>query len=57
MLAKTEYAVYSANRILRRATGRTLHLAIEASLDIGQHIIAQEQLRPAEDNLDHIGEG
>jgi len=43
---------YSEDKLLRRAVERTLHLAIEACLDIGQHIIAREGFRLPEDNKD-----
>ena len=43
---------YQANKLIRKAVERTLHTAIEACLDIGHHIIAQEGLRSPEDNKD-----
>lgn len=45
---------YTENKLLRRAVERTLHLAIEACLDIGQHVIAREGFRLPEDNKDVI---
>jgi len=45
---------YTESKLLRRAVERTLHLAIEACLDIGQHIIAREGFRLPEDNKDVI---
>jgi uncharacterized protein YutE (UPF0331/DUF86 family) len=45
---------YAENKLLRRAVERTLHLAVEACLDIGQHIIARERYRLPEDNQDVI---
>ena len=45
---------YTENKLLRRAVERTLHLAIEACLDIGQHMIAREGFRLPEDNKDVI---
>lgn len=46
---------YAENKLLRRAVERTLHLAIEACLDIGQHVIAREGYRLPEDNRDVFG--
>ncbi|AFV10541.1 hypothetical protein Tph_c02940 [Thermacetogenium phaeum DSM 12270] len=40
------------NKIHRRYIERTLHLAVEACLDIGNHIIAELQLREPEDYKD-----
>lgn len=40
------------NKLLRRYIERTLHLAVEACLDIGSHIIADLGLREPEDNKD-----
>jgi uncharacterized protein YutE (UPF0331/DUF86 family) len=45
---------YTENKLLRRAVEQTLHLAIEACLDIGQHMIAREGFRLPEDNKDVI---
>lgn len=43
---------YSENLLIRRTVERTLHLAVEAGLDIGQRIIAQEGFRTPDDNKD-----
>ncbi len=43
---------FSENKVLRRYVERTLHLAIEACIDLGNHIIATERLREPEDNRD-----
>ncbi|HAA88999.1 MAG TPA: DUF86 domain-containing protein [Peptococcaceae bacterium] len=40
------------NKIHRRYIERTLHLAVEACLDIGNHIIAELRLREPEDYKD-----
>ncbi|SHF33348.1 Uncharacterized conserved protein YutE, UPF0331/DUF86 family [Desulfofundulus australicus DSM 11792] len=40
------------NKIIRRYIERTLHLAVEACLDIGNHIIADSQLREPQDYKD-----
>ncbi|HHW39704.1 MAG TPA: DUF86 domain-containing protein [Syntrophomonadaceae bacterium] len=40
------------NKLLRRYLERTLHLAVEACLDIGSHIIADQKLREPEDYKD-----
>lgn len=40
------------NKVLRRYIERTLHIAVEACLDIGNHIIADLGLREPEDNKD-----
>jgi len=45
-----EFDAYAENKLVRRAVERTLHLAIEACLDVGQHLIAQEGFRVPEDN-------
>jgi uncharacterized protein YutE (UPF0331/DUF86 family) len=45
-----EFEAYTENKLVRRAVERTLHLAIEACLDVGQHFIAQEGFRVPEDN-------
>ncbi len=51
-LQNIDFQEYKENKILRRAVERTLHLAVEACLDIGQHIIAQEGYRTPKDNRD-----
>jgi len=40
------------NKVLRRYVERTLHIAVEACLDIGSHIIADLKLREPEDYKD-----
>lgn len=49
-LQKVSFEEYEENKLIRRAVERTLHLAVEACLDIGQHIIAREGFRTPEDN-------
>ena len=51
-LQSVDFATYVENKLIRRAVERTLHLAVEACLDIGQHIIAQEGYRRPADNQD-----
>lgn len=43
---------YREDKKLRRFVERTLQIAIEACLDIGNHIIASERFRYPEDNKD-----
>lgn len=43
---------YQDNKLIRKSVERTLHTAIEACLDIGHHIIAEEGFRSPEDNKD-----
>ena len=40
------------NKVLRRYLERTLHLAVEACLDIGNHLIADLELREPQDYKD-----
>jgi len=40
------------NKVLRRYIERTLHLAVEACLDIGNHLIADLELREPQDYKD-----
>ena len=40
------------NKVLRRFVERTLHLAVEACLDIGNHLIADLRLREPQDYKD-----
>lgn len=40
------------NKMVRRYTERTFHLAIECCLDVGSHIISSKKLREPEDNKD-----
>jgi uncharacterized protein YutE (UPF0331/DUF86 family) len=49
---EVNFQEYQENKVMRRAVERTLHLAVETSLDIGRHIIALEGLRTPEDNKD-----
>ena len=51
-LQSVDFATYSENMLIRRTVERTLHLAVEAALDIGQHIIAQEGFRRPADHQD-----
>lgn len=44
-LQPVDFNTYRENKLIRRTVERTLHLAVEACLDIGQHIIAQEGYR------------
>jgi uncharacterized protein YutE (UPF0331/DUF86 family) len=51
-LQDVDLATYVENKLVRRTVERTLHLAVEACLDIGQHIIAREGFRTPADNKD-----
>lgn len=51
-LSESSLEEYRANEILRRAVERLLHLAIEACLDIGHHLIAERGYRAPQDNRD-----
>ena len=51
-LQDVDAQTYTDNFLIRRTVERMLHLAAQASLDIGQHIIAQEGLRTPDDNKD-----
>lgn len=51
-LQNVDFKTYVENKLVRRTVERTLHLAVEACLDIGQHIIAQEGFRRPADNQD-----
>jgi uncharacterized protein YutE (UPF0331/DUF86 family) len=42
------------NKLLRRYIERTLHLAVQACLDIGNHLIADLRLREPEDYKDIV---
>ena len=53
-LQAVDFTTYVENKLIRRSVERLLHLAVEASLDIGQHIIAQEGFRRPADNQDVI---
>jgi uncharacterized protein YutE (UPF0331/DUF86 family) len=47
-----DFKTYVENKLVRRTVERTLHLAVEACLDISQHIVAQEGFRHPADNQD-----
>lgn len=47
-----DFVEYAADIRTRRFVERTLQIAIEACLDLGYHIIADEGLREPEDNKD-----
>lgn len=51
-LQRANFETYAEEKLVRRAVERTLHLAVEACLDIGQQIIAYEGFRTPEDNKD-----
>lgn len=51
-LQATDFHTYEENFLIHRAVERTLHLAVEACLDIGQHIIADQGMRTPHDNRD-----
>ena len=51
-LQDVDAQTYSENLLIRRTVERTLQLGVQASLDIGQHIIAQEGFRTPDDNKD-----
>jgi uncharacterized protein YutE (UPF0331/DUF86 family) len=51
-LQNVDAETYRENLLIRRTVERTLQLAVEASLDIGQHIIAREGFRTPDDNKD-----
>ena len=46
------FSQYSKDIKIQRFVERTLHIAIEACLDIGNHIISDEGFREPEDNRD-----
>ncbi|MBI5444326.1 MAG: DUF86 domain-containing protein [Deltaproteobacteria bacterium] len=46
------YTQYASDVRTRRFAERTLHIAIEACLDLGHHIIADEGFREPQDNKD-----
>ena len=48
----SNFQEYDRNFLIHKATERLLQTAIEACLDIGKHIIAQERLRFPKDNQD-----
>lgn len=49
-----EATKYKEDKILQRYLERTLHLAIESILDIGNHIISDERLGSPNNNADII---
>ena len=49
-LQSVSFQEYSENKLIRRMVERTLHLAVEASLDIGRQVIASEGFRSPVDN-------
>jgi len=49
---EVSFARYQGDVFLRRYVERTLHMAIEACLDIGRHLITRYQWRYPEDNRD-----
>ncbi len=51
-LQKVSFQEYQKNKLIRRAVERTLQLAIETCIDIGQHIIAQAGYRTPVDHKD-----
>lgn len=51
-MGTTSVDEYRANEVLRGATARLLHLAIEACLDTGHHLIAERGYHAPEDNRD-----
>ena len=51
-LQDVDYQTYAESKLIHRTVERTLHLAVEACLDIGQHLIAQEGFRRPADNPD-----
>jgi uncharacterized protein YutE (UPF0331/DUF86 family) len=51
-LQAVDLTTYVENKLVHRTVERTLHLAVEACLDIGQHIIAREGFRTPTDNKD-----
>lgn len=51
-LQEVDLQTYQENKLIRRAVERTLHLAVEVCLDVGQQIIAREGFRMPEDNKD-----
>ncbi|MFU8773409.1 MAG: type VII toxin-antitoxin system HepT family RNase toxin [Anaerolineales bacterium] len=51
-LQSVNFDEYEENKLIRRAVERTLHLAVETCLDIGQQIIAREGFRTPENYKD-----
>ena len=47
-----DFQTYLDNKLIRRAVERTLQIAIEACIDIGQRLIAAEGFRTPESNRD-----
>lgn len=51
-LSACSFEEHQENFLIHRATERLLHPAVEACLDIGNHIIASEGFRAPQDNQD-----
>lgn len=51
-LQPVNFSTYQDEKLIHRTVERTIHLAIEASLDIGQRLIAQAGWRTPVDNRD-----
>ena len=51
-LQTVDFTTYVENKLIHRTVEQALHLAVEACLDTGQQIIAQEGFRIPEDNKD-----
>ena len=51
---KLQYTLedFRVNKVIRRYTERTLHIAVEACLDLASHIISHRGLREPLDNKD-----
>lgn len=47
-----DFETYLNNKLIRRTVERTLQIAIEACIDIGQRLIAEEGFRTPENNRD-----
>ncbi len=51
-LQGVSFQEYQENKLIHRTVERTLHLAIEACIDIGQHVIAEGGFRTPVNNKD-----
>lgn len=51
-LQPVNFTTYQAEKLIHRTVERTIHLAIEAALDIGQRLIAEVGWRTPIDNRD-----
>lgn len=51
-LQDVSFETYEENKLVHRTVERTLHLAVEACLDMDRHIIAQKGFRTPEENRD-----